>query len=268
MLQPSRHPFSHLLARAAHALPSQCAVCRAWGSARVCGPCSQRFAPMVLRCTGCAAKRVATLPAASAFPAEPATRCGACTTTPLGLDACHAAVDYAYPWDGIIAQLKFAAGQPALADLLADVMAQQPHIVGALASADVVVPIPLSAQRLQERGFNQALELAHALCRTAPHTVAWQKRTARLGSPVDATLLLRLGSDKLSQVGLPRAQRMANARGAFAVEPLRAQQLQGLRVLVVDDVSTTGATLAAASQALRLAGAAEVVGVVFAKTPV
>ncbi len=267
MLQPLRYPFRHLLARAAHALPSQCAVCRSWGSSRVCGPCSQRFASPVLRCTGCAARQVAALPAALVDPAVSAiaaVRCGACTITPLELDACYAAVDYAYPWDGIIAQLKFAAGQPALAALLADVMVQQPEIVRALAMADVVVPIPLSAQRLQERGFNQAQVLALAI----PRARGWQVHSARPGLLVDGSLLLRLGGDKAPQVGLPRAQRIANVRGAFAVEPLRAQQLQGLRVALVDDVSTTGATLAAAAQALRLAGAAQVVGVVFAKTPV
>ena len=69
-----------------------------------------------------------------------------------------------------------------------------------------------------------------------------------------------------SQRGLPRSERLANLRGAFAVEPLRAQALRGRSVLLVDDVMTTGASLFTAAQVLQQAGAAEVSALVFART--
>ncbi|HZF85986.1 MAG TPA: phosphoribosyltransferase family protein, partial [Burkholderiaceae bacterium] len=109
---------------------------------------------------------------------------------------------------------------------------------------------PLHVQRLRERGFNQALELARRL---AP-------------GRCDPALLLRL-RDTPSQAGLPRAQRLRNLRGAFALEPLRRAEVDGRRVLLVDDVMTTGASLAAAAQVLREAGARQVDALVLARTP-
>lgn len=246
--------FRNLLTRASHALPSQCAVCRIWAKERVCTACQDRFAQTTPRCHGCAIQLVG---------ANSPTLCGACISAPLGLDACLAAVDYAYPWDDIIAQLKFGRGNPAMAGIAADVMAQQPAIVQALTSADVVLPLPLSNERLRQRGFNQSLQIARAL----PRTRAWKALAGRQNLHIDAGLLLRL-RDSTPQMQLLRQQRLANVRGVFAVEPLRIGQLQGKRVVILDDVTTTGATLAAAAQALRLAGAAQVSGVVFAKTPV
>jgi predicted amidophosphoribosyltransferase len=90
---------------------------------------------------------------------------------------------------------------------------------------------------------------------------------ARQLSPhkADAHLLLRT-RDTPSQRTLPRAERLANLVGAFAVEPLRAAQLRGKKVVLIDDVMTSGASLHTAARVLREAGAAQVSALVLART--
>ena len=179
---------------------------------------------------------------------EGVAECGACLREPPGLDACFAAVDYGYPWAGAIAEFKFR-GDPGWAAALATLLRSTPWVEPALEAADRVLPVPLSRERLQERGFNQAALLARHIA----------------GAKMDAALLLRLFATE-AQSGLPRSQRLRNLGHAFAVEPTRASALQGQRLVLVDDVMTSGASLHAAAQALRQAGAAHVTAVVFART--
>jgi ComF family protein len=230
--------FHRWLAGIARAVPSQCAVCHAWPVQRVCEDCVRRFAPPRPRCATCAI----------AVP-EGVAQCGTCLRHPPGLDACHAAVDYGYPWADVLAEFKFH-GDPGWAGTLATLLRSTPWVEPALDAADAVLPIPLSPARLRERGFNQSLLLARALA--APKA--------------DAGLLLRV-RDTPAQSGLARAQRLRNLRTAFAVAPRGAGRLAGLRVVLVDDVMTTGATLQAAAAVLRQAGAARVEAVVLARTP-
>lgn len=159
-----------------------------------------------------------------------------------------AGVDYGYPWAHAIAQFKFQ-GDPSWASALAALLHRTPQVALALARADWVLPIPLSRQRLQERGFNQALLLARQL---APEKSS-------------AALLLRL-QHTAAQSRLTRTQRLHNLGGAFAVEPLRLAQLQGKSVVLVDDVMTTGATLHTAALVLRQAGVQHITGMVVART--
>ena len=232
------HPWLQGISQALRTVPSQCAICHAWPAQRLCDDCVRRFARQRPRCRTCAL----------AVP-EGVAHCGACLRHPNGLDACHAAVDYGYPWSGVLQAFKFR-GDPGWAGALATLLRSTPWVEPALEAAELVLPIPLAPQRLRMRGFNQALLLAQAL---AP-------------ARVQAGLLLRT-HDAPAQSGLDRTQRLRNLARAFAVEPLRAAQLAGRQVLLVDDVMTTGATLQAAAAVLRQAGAARVTALVLARTP-
>jgi ComF family protein len=223
-------------------LATQCELCRQWtqGDA-LCADCEACFAQPRLRCACCA------LPTGMAV-----ARCGGCLATPeLPYTGTVAAVDYAFPWDGLVTAFKFG-GRVDLAEALAQRLAEA-VAVSSPQDAAWVLPVPLSPARLAERGYNQAWELA--------------RRVARLrGLPSDATLLQR-PIDTAHQTGLDRAARAANLAGSFMVDPTRRAELAGRAVALVDDVMTTGATVAAAAAVLRRAGAASVSVWVFARTP-
>lgn len=221
--------------------PSQCAICRAWQSQRVCQPCRQRFAAPVPRCERCALR----LPGSTGL-------CGQCVRQPPPFDRAVAAFDYDYPWDGLLAAFKFRAAL----DLALPLAEQLRAAVEARPAPppDLLLPTPLAAARLRERGHNQAWEIARRLAR-------------RLSVPARCDLLLRI-KDTPHQLSLPQAGRAANVRGAFAVEPAGRGELRGRTVAVVDDVMTTGATAAEMTRTLLQAGAAGVAVWVLARTPI
>ncbi len=227
-------------ARLAGRLPTQCALCRGWCAGRVCAPCVQRFAAAVPRCRRCALR----VPAG-------ADACGACLAAPPAFDAAVAAVDYAWPWDGLIGHFKFHAAldlAPALAERLAAAWRAQ-----SLGAPHWLLPVPHARERLRERGYNQAWEIARRL---AP----------RIGGTADARLLVRL-RDTPHQLALPPGRRAANVRGAFALAPGGPARLRDARVTLVDDVMTTGATAAEIAAVLKRAGVREVAVAVLARTP-
>ncbi|WP_265305967.1 ComF family protein [Verminephrobacter eiseniae] len=218
-------------------VPSQCAVCHAWPAQRVCAACVARFAAPAIRCQRCALR----VPSGVLV-------CGACLHNPPVFDACLAALDYAYPWADALADFKFRA-DPGWAGTLSTLLRAAPGVASAIAAADRVLPVPLSAQRLRERGFNQSVLLAQPLA----------------GAKTDVRTLLRRHATE-AQSGLPRAQRLRNLRGAFALAPPLAAALRGQRLVLLDDVMTTSATVHAATLALREAGVAHVTVVVLART--
>ncbi|WP_309085579.1 ComF family protein [Chelativorans sp.] len=120
-----------------------------------------------------------------------------------------------------------------------------------ITDAGVVVPVPLHRRRFFMRRFNQAAELARAFARLA-------------GLDYRPEALVRRRVTR-QQVGLGAREREENVRGAFLVPPQRARLIEGKRVILVDDVFTTGATVGAAARALKRAGAREVDVLTFAR---
>jgi ComF family protein len=237
-----QNPFqsrTRWLAAVARHLPGQCLICHRWPAAAVCADCLARFATPTARCQRCAAP----LPAAG----QPV--CGACLRQPPPLERCVSAVSYGWPWSDWIARLKFHQ-DVGLALPMAALMARAPEAQALLADSDSVVPIALSRQRLAERGYNQALLLARALVAARKLQPDWLARTRHTAAQHD----------------LPRQQRLSNLRGVFCMPPEKTPDVHNQRVLLIDDVSTTGATLRAAAQALLQAGAAQVSALVFAHT--
>jgi ComF family protein len=220
-------------------IPSLCAVCRGWGSQRVCAACVECFSQAVPRCLRCALR----LPAG-------ATVCGACLIDPPPYSQTLASVDYDHPWDGLVTHFKFHAALDLVPALATRMLATL--VCSGNATPQLLLPIPLSTARLRERGYNQSWELAKWLAR-------------RLPCPADPALLLRV-RETPHQLALPPERRAANVQAAFAVEPLRRAELRGRSVTLVDDVMTTGATVAEAARTLLQAGAAEVSVWVVART--
>ena len=206
----------------------------------LCNCCIDRFAQPRQRCPRCA------LPVAPSVDV-----CGRCLIEPPSHDLATAALDYAAPWDDLIARFKFHAALE-LGDALADRMLDATR-AARLPPPGLILPTPLSPRRLRERGYNQAWELARRLAR-------------RLDAAASPDLLVRL-EDRPPQLSLPREDRLANVRNAFAVDPLRRAELHGRDVTVVDDVMTTGATADEISRVLRRAGAARVQIWILARTP-
>ena len=176
--------------------------------------------------------------------------CGACLHAPPRFERALAAFDYAFPWDRVIAEFKFR-GRLEWAAPLAQLLAAAARAQGT--EVDMVTAVPLASQRLRERGYNQAWEIA----RRVAH---------QLGLPVRHDLLLRW-RDTPQQLQLDRRQRDANLRGAFMPGDADARAaVRGRRVALVDDVLTTGTTAEEATRALLEAGAASVQLWVLART--
>ena len=232
------HPGTAWLSRLRPWLPSQCLICQRWPGASLCADCLARWAQPVHRCRLCAL----------ALPL-PAQVCGQCLRQPPAQALCLAAVDYAYPWQQLLGDFKFR-GHTALAWQLSELLRSHPEISALLQREPLLIPVPLSAQALRQRGYDQTALLARAL---APRLVL-HDAVERQASP-------------LPQHQLTRSQRLRAMRGQFSMRAGALPRLAGQLVVVLDDVVTTGATISALAQCLRQAGAREVAAIVVARTP-
>jgi ComF family protein len=225
--------FDYCAKLARRALAEACVLCGtgATGASRFCTPCFAAL-PRIERerCRICA------------LPLTSGAVCGACLAEPPHYDAVCAAYAYDFPVAALIHAYKYG-GNLSLARVLAHELAG-----GAPREFDALVPMPLSAARLRERGFNQAHELARTIGR-------------KLRLPVLAHACRKV-RDTAPQAALEWSARRSNVRGAFVCDA----DLAGLRVGVVDDVMTTGATLDELARVLKRAGAAQVRGLVVART--
>jgi ComF family protein len=161
-------------------------------------------------------------------------RCPRCRSYHHAVSHGRAIGEYAGALRAIVHALKYARHR-SLARPLADLMAGSGASV--LAGADAAVPVPLHRSRKRERGFNQAAEIARHL-------------------PIPVIPALKRTRATASQIDLPAEARQANVRNAFAMRTGRT--VNGLVVVVIDDVSTTGATVEACARVLLAAGAREV----------
>ncbi|MDR2050380.1 MAG: ComF family protein [Deltaproteobacteria bacterium] len=189
-------------------------------------------------------------------------RCGEIFASPFVEELCPACLRKELPWgriyfhaaySGLLRQLilriKFQ-GNLILAEALGTLLAEHPDLLLRQKDYDCLVPISLHPERLAQRGFNQALEIARPV-------------SAGLRLPLRPEMLRRVLRTR-QQSGLTRKERAKNMRNAFAVPGMKAR---GLRILLLDDILTTGSTMYAAASSLFRAGAEAVDIVVLARTP-
>lgn len=183
--------------------------------------------------------------------------CGMCRARLPGTKKiCHretpfllaAATDYTDAVRALVKSLKFRGVRGAsasLGDMLVEYLERLPHFEGPW----IVAPVPLGKKRLRTRGFNQAEILA-------------ERAAHRLGFALRTDILERAVETKPQTEAQSKEERLENLHGAFAARP---GSCRGFSVILVDDVCTSGATLAAAARTLRSAGAKKVIGLVAAK---
>ncbi|MGQ0748926.1 MAG: ComF family protein [Betaproteobacteria bacterium] len=213
-------------------LAQHCLLCSAGsGTSLLCGGCKAALPWLARqRCQVCA------------LPVSGGSVCGACLAAPPRYDRVCAAFVYRFPVNGLIQALKYGDNL-AVARLLGESLAR----TVASEAVDLVIPMPLSVQRLRERGFNQALEIARYVVAAVNGRLCHD--------------LVQRPVHTAAQASLPWRARARNVRGAFVC----TEDLGGLRIAIVDDVMTTGATLNELAKTLRRAGAAEVRGWIVAR---
>lgn len=216
------------------AFGGSCYLCRGAAAGVLCAECDADLPRLAAPACPCCA--LATRDGAL---------CGRCLAQSPAYDGTVAALAYAFPADVLVQALKFRS-ELALAPFLGGLLAAR---LPRGTRVDFILPVPLSAARLRERGFNQALEIARPVAAATGCALAPQ--------------LAERSRDTLPQLDLPLVERARNVRGAFRC----TRALPGAEVALLDDVMTTGATLDELAATLKRAGATRVVNWVVARTP-
>lgn len=227
------------------ALPNLCALCGNMSQKALCAGCDEAYSNETrLRCKVCAVPL-----ARSRRGLRTDYRCADCIAVPPPFDATLALADYRAPLDALAVGLKFRA-RLMLAQAFAERLARLvDDTFDASQRPDLIVPVPLAAKRLVERGYNQAWQIAKPLAHA-------------LDVRADATLLRRV-IETAPQSRLDHDARRQNVGRAFAV----ARPVLGMHIAVVDDVMTTGATLESIARVLKAGGARRVTNLVALRTP-
>jgi ComF family protein len=221
---------------ARRALPQRCELCAtASGAELICPGCFASLPRLGPCCPVCA------------LPSSNREVCGHCFAHPPPFEATVAAFVYAFPVDRLLHAFKYH-GRLALAEWGAGAILEEHARHRAAHRPDRLIALPLAPERQRERGYNQAFEIARAV-------------GERLRVPLLSRGVKRVRAAP-PQAALPWSERAKNVRGAFACE----MELEGMSVAIVDDVMTTGASLAELAKTLRLAGAARVQNWVVART--
>lgn len=209
-------------------LPLRCLLCAGAGAEGIdlCADCAIELPRNRSCCARCA------LPLAT-----PAALCGECQRHPPPWDAAWAPFRYGWPLDRLESRYKFG-GDLAAGRVLSTLWQREPR---AIALPQLLLAVPLHRRRLRQRGYNQALELGRPVAR-------------QLGVPLRHEVLQRIRPTD-AQTELDATGRRRNVRGAFA---LRAGSALPAHVALLDDVMTTGATLAECARVLKRAGAQRV----------
>jgi ComF family protein len=228
-------------------LPAECAVCHAiLAGDQIPHFCSGCWSTIVLpghsRCARC--DRPFVSPVATSY--SPAHQCHSCAARPPSYTKAWTLYPYQSPLRDAICLFKYR-GKVSLATPLARLMIDQ---LPALDCIDLIMPVPLHAERLREREFNQSLLLADRIGR-------------HLCVPVSSTDLIRTVPSP-AQTALSRKERLKNLRGAFAVT--RPESIAGKRILLIDDVFTTGATVNECAKTLRKVGSGDVFALTLGRT--
>lgn len=216
--------------------PRHCFVCgQACGADALCHLCAKSLPDFPAEhCPICA------------LPVPDSQVCGQCQRFPAHFDATLAAFAYERPISDMVLSLKSGAGF-GLTRWFAEQIMLRGQLPERAKGFDCIVPTPLHARRLRERGFNQSVQIGKVLAKT-----------------LDLPLLTHAVSrviDTPHQMGLGWQARKKNVRGAFACH----ENLEGARVCVLDDVMTSGSTLGELAKMLKAQGAAHITNVVIAR---
>jgi ComF family protein len=224
-------------------VPTRCQLCQRPGDRMVCEQCAALLEPVGVRyCLRCGRRRRTTF-------ASP--DCGECSSLNIGVVKTRSVYVYGDAGRKALAEFKFN-GKPGVGRALCELALQQLPDTAEQMYDDpgfipqLVIPVPLHRTRLRKRRFNQAALIAvflaeHFGCRAADDGIFRIRETP-------------------TQVGLTAPQRWDNVRGAFKINEAQRELVANRNVIIVDDLMTTGATLAACARELRRAGSGLVYG--------